>query len=65
MKIRNRIQENEVIELTKNRDRALKKLEEVREATQGPEVRRDAKYITGQRIELKQAEKKQYEESEN
>jgi UDP-N-acetylmuramyl tripeptide synthase len=52
MKVVNRSNEEAYVNLSKNRDAALKALEAVREATQDP----NAVYIKGKRIDPKQAE---------
>lgn len=56
MKIVDHSREDGYIKLSQNRDQALRLLEDVREATQGPEAGRTVKYIKGERIELKPAQ---------
>lgn len=65
MKIVNRSREEEYINLSQNRDAALKKLETVRDATQGPNTHRVAKFIAGKKIELKQPENEPCDYSED
>lgn len=65
MKIVNHSKEEAYIKLSQSRDQALKILEDVREDTQGPAAGRSVKYITGQRVELKQPGNEPCEGSEN